>query len=416
MYNTSDAGRVGMLRRSAAGAGLLAALAGLFTVGANAQTLAQKLAPGDELRPLYATPQDVTEGRRIAVASCAKCHGSEGISASKEVPHLAGQRPAYMMLELRAYKSGERTDKAMEGVVKVLNDQALVQVSAYYASLPPPVPARGATARVPLAKDPVAAGKAAAAGCAGCHGEGGVSKTSGTPSLVGLDPKYLVTSMKGYKSGNRKNELMKSLLSNVGDAEMANISLYFGLQKPVRAQNPAPGNAKVGKEAAASCAGCHGDMGVSSNPANPSLAGQDAQYLASALQAYKDGARSDDTMKGLASGLDDASMKNLAAFYASQTPQAPSVVKPLTVPQLAERCDRCHGVNGNSTDPRLPAIAAQRVDYIEKVLQAYRTAGRKNLQMSAMAAVLSDEDIQGLAGYYARQQARTPVYVVTPVK
>ena len=47
----------------------------------------------------------------------------------------------------------------------------------------------------------------------------------------------------------------------------------------------------------------------------PSLAGQDAGYLAGALAAYKQGTRKDETMKGLAASLDDAAMKNLAAFF-----------------------------------------------------------------------------------------------------
>ncbi len=143
------------------------------------------------------------------------------------------------------------------------------------------------------------------------------------------------------------------------------------------------------KAAAAACAGCHGDKGVSSNPANPSLAGQDAQYLAAALHAYKDGSRSDETMKGLAASLDEAAVKNLAAFYASQQPQPTNVRKPLTTAEWAQRCDRCHGVNGNSTDPRLPALAAQRVDYLEKVLHAYRTGERKSPQMAAMSEGLT---------------------------
>jgi cytochrome c553 len=97
-----------------------------------------------------------------------------------------------------------------------------------------------------------------------------------------------------------------------------------------------------------------------------SLAGQDATYLASALQAYKQGARNDETMKGLAASLDDGAVKNLAAFYASQEPKQPNVHKPLSAEEWAQRWDRCHGVNGNSADPRLPALAAQRLDYLEK--------------------------------------------------
>ena len=80
---------------------------------------------------------------------------------------------------------------------------------------------------------------------------------------------------------------------------------------------------------------------MSGNPANPSLAGQDAQYLAAALRAYKDGSRNDQTMKPLAATLDDNAIRNMSAYYAAQQPQAPNVRKPLTTAEWAQRCDRC---------------------------------------------------------------------------
>jgi cytochrome c553 len=334
----------------------------------------------------------------------------------KGVPHLAGQRAPYLHLELRAYQSGARGDKAMDGAVRFLSEDALIKVAAYYASLESAQPGVTGAAKSAAKPDPVAAGRAAAAGCAGCHGEGGISKTPGMPSLVGLDPKYLAAAMNAYKSGQRKHDMMKSLLAALGEADLNNIALYYALQKPARAQTPASGNAAAGKTAAAACGGCHGELGVSGSPANPSLAGQDAQYFAAALRAYKDGSRKDDTMKGPAAALDERGIKDLAAFYAGQQPQPPKVRKPLTTAEWAARCDRCHGVNGNSTDPRSPALAAQRVDYLVNVLHAYRTGARKSPQMAAMSDVLSEADVENLAAHYARQKARAVVYVTLPSK
>ena len=294
---------------------------------------AAKVTPGtsDELRAAYANAADVAEGKRVAQAACAGCHGTNGISSTKDVPHLAGQRPAYLYLELRAYQAGARGNSTMSNAVKFLSDDAVFKVAAYYASLDPAQPgAAGGAKPAPGKSDPLQAGKAAAAACAGCHGDTGVSKMPGMPSLVALDPKYLVSAMKAYKSGQRKNDVMKSMLSAVSDADLSNLALYYALQKPARAQTPAAGDQSAGKAAAAACAGCHGDIGVSGNPANPSLAGQDAQYLAAALRAYKDGSRSDETMKGLTASLDDTAVKNLAVYYANQQPQPTTVRKPLT--------------------------------------------------------------------------------------
>ena len=185
-------------------------------------------------------------------------------------------------------------------------------------------------------------------------------------------------------------------------------------KSPPERKHRSAGDQSAGKAAAAACAGCHGNSGVGGDPATPNLAGQDAQYLAAALRAYKEDSRSDATMKALASSLDESTSKNVAAFYANQQPQPPKVSKPQTTAEWTQRCDRCHGVAGNSTDPRLPALAAQRVDYLEKVLHSYRTGERKSPQMAAMSDVLTAPDVENLAAYYARQKARAIVYIMLP--
>jgi len=397
---------------------LAAALLGLATCcarDADAQAARLQTGSADDLRPVQANAADIADGKRVADTACAGCHGANGVSSGKGIPNLAGQRPVYLYLELKAYRAGTRGTNDMTAIVKPLNDQALVDLAAYYASLEPAqaAPPGKATAQKP---DAVQAGKAAAVSCAGCHGETGVSKTPGTPSLVGLDAKYLVAAMQAYKSGQRKNEVMKSMLASATDADLSNVALHYSLQKPLRAQSPASGDAAAGKSAAAACAGCHGETGVSATATTPSLAGQDAEYLAAALAAYKDGSRADEAMSGIAGSLDPAAAKNVAAFYARQQPQPTKMRRPLTTAEWVQRCDRCHGVNGNSTEPDLPALAGQRQDYLEKMLHAYRTGEHRDSRMAAMSEGLTEADVENLAGYYARQKARSVVYVVVPSK
>lgn len=369
-----------------------------------------------DLRPMFVTPPDVAEGKRLAEVSCNRCHGATGVSATAGIPHIAGQRAPYLYAQLREYLRGKRPQSAMTGTVKFLSDDALVKVSAYYASLDPPK-AAPAPAKAPAPKpDPYQAGRAAAADCAGCHGDNGVTETPGAPSLVGFDPKYFVASMNAYKSGQRKNDVMKPFAAAGSEADFHNLALFYALQKPARATTPAAGDAAAGKSAAASCGGCHGDKGVASDPGTPSLAGQDAQYLATATLAYKDGSRRDDTMKGVVADLSEKAVRDIAAFYASLQPQAPKVRKPLSLAEWAERCDRCHGINGNSADPVVPAIAAQRADWLEQVLNAYRTGARKSTAMSAMISVMSEAEIKELATHYSRQTARAVSFVVLPSK
>lgn len=392
---------------------LLAILTGAGSVSAGIAA-PSSAAVADDLRVIYAGPLEVAEGKRVAKHSCAKCHGTDGVVSTKEMPNLAGQRAPFLLSELRAYKAGGRSHKAMSDAVKFLSEDALFSVAAYYASLDPAQPSttKAATAK-PSA---LSAGKAAAVGCAGCHGDTGISEIPGMPSLVGLDPAYLVAAMTAYKRGDRKDDMMQTLVSELSDRDMKNIALFYATQKPAAAKTPASGDKAAGKEAAAACAGCHGEQGVSGSPANPSLAGQDSEYFIAAMQAYKKGSRSDETMKGVAGSLNDSDIKNLSAYYAAQAPQAPKVIKPLSTSEWAQRCDRCHGINGNSLDPRVPALAAQREDYLNKVLLAYKSGARKSQQMAAMTAVLNENDIVGLAAHYARQKPRAVIFVPLPAK
>ena len=366
-----------------------------------------------DLRPIYATTDEVADGKQFAEASCAGCHGTNGISSTTGIPNLAGQRPSYLLLQLKAYQTGSRINAAMNTAVKFISDDALVKVSAYYASLDPaqPGPARrqamstrSKAARPPPPHAPAAMAKRVSA------------SIPTIPSLVGQDPQYLMAAMKAYRSGQRKNDTMQPMLAAASDADISHLALFYALQPAARAQTPAAGDAQAGKAAAAGCAGCHGDQGVSGSPTTPSLAGQDAQYIVAALEAYKSGARADETMKALAAGIDDSALANVAAYYAGLEPKTPNVRPPLSAAEWTDRCDRCHGLKGNSTDPRIPALAAQRTEYLQASLHNFQAGTRISGEMAAMASVLSEEDVKNLATYYSHQNARAVVFMPAPNK
>lgn len=79
----------------------------------------------------------------------------------------------------------------------------------------------------------------------------------------------------------------------------------------------AAADSSAGKARAAGCSGCHGQAGISANPAWPSLAGQHAAYLKKSLADYKNGLRQEPMMQGQAKGLSPEDMENLAAYYES---------------------------------------------------------------------------------------------------
>ena len=70
-------------------------------------------------------------------AVCAACHGATGTSANAIWPNLAGQKEAYLVKQLKAFKSGARKDPMMAPMVASLSDQDMANLAAYYSSQKP---------------------------------------------------------------------------------------------------------------------------------------------------------------------------------------------------------------------------------------------------------------------------------------
>lgn len=76
---------------------------------------------------------DAAAGKEKSKA-CESCHGTDGNSPSPAFPKLAGQYEDYLLHTLREYKSGDRKNPVMAGMVAGLNDDDLKDLAAYYAS------------------------------------------------------------------------------------------------------------------------------------------------------------------------------------------------------------------------------------------------------------------------------------------
>jgi cytochrome c553 len=78
------------------------------------------------------------------------------------------------------------------------------------------------------------------------------------------------------------------------------------------------------------------------------------------------------------------------------------------VPRKAEACVACHGVGGNSTNPAIPSLAGQPAQFVATQLYLYRDGSRKDPQMTPIASVLSNTDMNELASYFSRQLPAAP--------
>jgi cytochrome c553 len=81
-----------------------------------------------------ANAADAAAGKGKA-AMCAACHGAAGISAIPMYPNLAGQKEAYLLKQMKAFKSGARKDPIMAPMAGMLSAADMANLSAYYASL-----------------------------------------------------------------------------------------------------------------------------------------------------------------------------------------------------------------------------------------------------------------------------------------
>ena len=398
------------------------AVTGILVGGAVAASDATAQSPQELDRSLlFPSNADIADGKTLATNACVACHSLDGVSADSALPHLAGQHVIYLYDELNAYKQGEREDESMSKAVEFLSDEAFRKVSMYYASLVPPgpvAPAATSDGSEPgpdaTANDPVQLGQAAAAGCMGCHGAGGNSQIPGMPNLTAQSPEYFEVAMTAYKSGGRQGGMMNAFASSVDDEAMQNMALYYAVQEPGRTMAGGSGDAEAGGAAAQACSTCHGADGNIATADMPTLAGQDASYLVASMKAYAEGQRDHAQMVTATAELSDAEIDDMAAFYAQQEPLARKVNLPLTVSEWAERCDRCHGNGGNSTNPRYPSLASQNEAYLARVIETYASGGRHNTTMSAMSQPLRPADVEGLAAHYASQPRKSILYVELP--
>jgi cytochrome c553 len=169
-------------------------------------------------------------------------------------------------------------------------------------------------ANVKASFDPKAA-TAAAATCAGCHGADGMAINDAWPNLAGQNPAYILRSLGSFKTGARKDATMSPMADAIADSDVPVLAAYFSSLSCRAPSKRGTGNAGAGHELAKICATCHGENGRPVNAAWPKLAGQNPDYLAAALGAFKSGERQDPFMSPVAQALTDAQISDLASYF-----------------------------------------------------------------------------------------------------
>jgi cytochrome c553 len=160
-----------------------------------------------------------------AAATCVACHGPKGVSATPEWPNLAGQHAGYLEVQIRAFRDGQRENPAMAPFVGKLTDQDIVDLAAYYSSLPRGTAANGDAGLV-------SRGENLSAYCKACHGMQGVPAADVWPVIAGQHAVYLLKQLQAYKSGTRVNAQMATVVKPFGDDEFKALAAYYSQLKP----------------------------------------------------------------------------------------------------------------------------------------------------------------------------------------
>lgn len=263
----------------------------------------------------------------------------------------------------------------------------------------------------PAAQADATAGKAIAASkCVSCHGLDGKSNGPDIPNLAGQKLAYLQVALNDYRNNIRHHAALQQMAAELSEADLANVAAYYAAQPAiapaVAATVPAADRLAAGKSAAAVCASCHGQDGNAKLKGNPNLAGHHPGYLVAAMQTYKDGSRKDAVMAAQVAKLDQASMENIALYYASQAPRARDKSPGGNVvagEPLSAKCGGCHGQQGHSADAITPSLAGQDAAYLVKTMQAYRDGARKHEEMKTSLAGVKDMELEHIAAFYVAQ-------------
>jgi len=198
------------------------------------------------LAVLPVSSADLEKGKEIN-GTCAACHGEFGQGGKKgEYPRLAGQRPGYIMDQLKSFRSRTRINIPMFPYTqeRELPDEDIRDVAEYLASieLPTKMPSfkgdEDALTRllmvdkvmiIPRAEGDVDSGGAVyQKNCVTCHAKTGLGRGK-FPMLVGQYTNYLKRQIDAYLKGDRPHdeEGKGGVLNTLKEKDIQDILAYL---------------------------------------------------------------------------------------------------------------------------------------------------------------------------------------------
>lgn len=168
----------------------------------------------------------------VKTATCAACHGINGVAINPEWPNLAGQHAGYIIKQLQDYKANKtRQEPIMSAFAMTLSDKDIEEIAKYYASLKHAKPAK-ASQDAKKGKEIYTRGdlKKHITACIACHGPDGTGNAqAGFPVLSGQNVNYTIGQLKAFKTKRRSNDIngiMHDISKRMTAQDMQDVAEY----------------------------------------------------------------------------------------------------------------------------------------------------------------------------------------------
>jgi cytochrome c553 len=178
------------------------------------------------------TPDVRDTAARMAVGTCANCHGARGTSVVPKFPNLAAQPAPYIASQLKAFRARSRTDPDalafMWGMAAPLNDALIEALAEYYSAKPAPASSGGDRTLRARGKAIYENGLAAleVPSCGSCHGARGKGMEQ-FPRLAGQHPQYFLNQMRSFQNNLRDSDPMRLFAKKLNAADLEALAAYI---------------------------------------------------------------------------------------------------------------------------------------------------------------------------------------------
>jgi cytochrome c553 len=171
---------------------------------------------------------DAAAGEARYRQTCIVCHGEGGVGTLPENPILAGQHAEYLAAQLRAYRGGERENPLMTPMAN-LSDDEIANIAVYLAARPPALSGALDEALARAGENLYRGGdlNRALPACAACHTPAGAGISPLYPRIGGQHAVYTAASLKAFRDGNRKSDVMNAIAKQLSDEEIAALAEYI---------------------------------------------------------------------------------------------------------------------------------------------------------------------------------------------